>query len=938
LAEKAELSLLAMHQRCELKLVVWICLICVGAAFQAVWAQPVKAAPAVAFFYGKHPPMGELQAFDLVVVDPDHVPDPKAANMQRTRLVAYVALGEVQPTRSYAKHIPTDWILGENKIWGSLVIDQSRAEWPSFFAERVVAPLWDAGYRTVFLDTLDSYQLVAKTPEARARQEAGMVSVVKGLVARFPGIKLMFNRGFEILPATHALVEMVAVESLFQGFDAGKRNYIEVAPTDRDWLLGQIQQIRTTYGLPVVSIEYVPSANRELARSTAKRIEALGLTPWVATPDLATLGVGSIEVMPRRIAVIHSVMRDQTAFRDMEPLRFGAMPLNYLGYVPEYFDAKHLPDMNLQGQYAGVLLWLDSDPQGGDRSTLQAWLERQIADGIPLAILGTSSFATEGALGKKLGFDVGPYSPSDLPLQMTHKSPMFGFEREPPKRAMDFFALNHTLAQPLLVFQRANDRQIAAALTPWGGYVLASYDVVSLPGNFGDRWIVDPFTFFQQALRLPKVPVPDVTTESGRRMLMVHMDGDGFISRSELPGNPLAGEVVRDRVVKKYPLPMTMSVIEAELSPNGLYPTMSSYSENIAREIFRSPNVAIASHSYSHPFYWSKAGEEDPNGGYNLRLPGYRFDLEREIGGSVQYINSRLAPPGKSVSMFFWTGDCVPGQEALAITSATNVLNFNGGDTKATQSAPTMTQVEGLGIKRSTGYQVFAPNQNENVYTNNWLGPFYGYERVIETFEFTESPRRLKPMNIYFHTYITTKAAGMKSLDKVFAYAMDQETTPVYVADYARKVLDFQTLAVARTATGWRVRGAKDLRTIRIPAAMGVPDLQKSEEIAGFNAHQGEVYTHLSDDSAELVLTQTPTALAHLVSVNGRIEKFESSPRGGRWNIKANVPLKFTLADVQSCQVSVAGRPLKAKRRAGGLSFFEISDHVARPLEAICRG
>jgi hypothetical protein len=36
--------------------------------------------------------------------------------------------------------------------------------------------------------------------------------------------------------------------------------------------------------------------------------------------------------------------------------------------------------------------------------------------------------------------------------------------------------------------------------------------------------------------------------------------------------------------------------------------------------------------------------------------------------------------------------------------------------------------------------------------------------------------------------------------------------------------------------------------------------------------------------------------------------------------------------------VKVAGRLLKAVRQVGELSFFEIQDHVARPLEAICRG
>lgn len=904
----------------------------------AAWAAPAGNAPSIAFFYGAKPPWSELQAFDLVVVDPDHVPRPTLVDLPRTRLAAYVAVGEVQPSRDYAAKIPANWLVGENKDWGSRLIDQSRPEWPHFFAESVVSPLWDKGYRTFFLDTLDSYHLFARTPEKRAQQEAGMVAVIEAVSARYPGIKLIFNRGFEILPLTHQRVEMVVAESLFQGFDAGKGSYKLVSPADREWLTAQLRRVTEDYRLPVVAIDYVPPAERELARATATRIKDAGFTPWVATPDLASLGVGAVEVIPRRVAVIHSVLKNEYELRDIPALRFGSMPLQYLGFVPEYFDAMHLPEFSLSGRYAAVVLWLDAAPSKDEQNLLQTWLEKQLVEGVAIGVLGESSFLTEGELGRRFGFSAGGFSSSTDTVVVAHKDSMFGFERQPSPQASDFYPLTAKLAQPLLSLQRGSDIQMAAALTPWGGYVLSSHDVVTLPGNSGDRWVIDPFAFFKRALRLPDVPVPDVTTESGRRMLMVHMDGDGFISRSELPGNPLAGEVVRDRVVNKYLLPMTISVIEAELSPSGLYPGMSAYAENVAREIFRAPHVAIASHSYSHPFYWSKAGDIDPNGGYNLRLPGYQFDLDREIDGSIGYINSRLAPPGKNVSMFFWTGDCVPGADALAKTQAAGVFNMNGGDTAATRSAPTVTEVEGLGLQRGNAYQVFAPNQNENVYTNNWQGPFYGFERVIETYEFTESPRRLKPINIYFHTYLTTKAAGLKSLDKVFAYALSQETTPVYVSDYARKVLDFQSMAVARTDTGWRVRGAKALRTLRLPAIMGAPNLALSQAVAGFANQQGDVYAHLSDDSADLVLGGVATSAVRLVSANGRVEGFEPVPGGYRWQLNAYVPLKFTLANAQACQVRVGGRLLAAKRRVDGLSFFEIQDHVARPLEAICRG
>lgn len=891
----------------------------------------------MAFYYGANPPWDELQAFDIVVVDPGHVPDPKLPALSHTRLAAYVALGEVQPSRPYASSIPKAWLRGENKDWGSRLIDQSRPEWPRFFTDTIIAPLWNSGYRTFFLDTLDSYHLFAKSLEERAAQEAGMVATVNAVKQRYPQAKLIFNRGFEILERTHAHVEAVVAESLFQGYDAGKASYTTVPEADRAWLTGQLQRARDEFHLPVIAIDYVPSSRRELARETARRIMDLGFIPWVTTPDLTTLGVGAIEVMPRRVLVVHSPLQDEYELRTTGPVRLVATPLNFLGYVPEYVDPHHLPAHSLAGRYAGVVVWLTKDISASERQKLVTWLDRQAEEKVPFALINPTNSLLDSPLGKSLGLTFKYPPMTTAPIEITHQDALMGFERPPQPSPDDFFSLSISRGNPLLTLRQRSDLQVAAALMPWGGYVMAPYGIATLPGDSGERWVIDPFGFLRQALQLPNMPVPDVTTESGRRMFMVHMDGDGFISRSELPGNPIAGEVVRDRVVNRYPVPMTISVIEAELSPKGLYPGLSSMAEKVAQDIFRAPNVAIASHSFSHPFIWRKANASDVNEGYNLRLPGYRFDLQREIEGSIRYIEERLAPPDKKVDMFFWTGDCVPGSDALSWTRKLGVLNINGGDTVATRSKPTVTEVEGLGLPRKGGFQVFAPNQNENVYTNNWQGPFYGYERVIETFEFTEKPRRLKPINIYFHTYITTKRAGMQSLDKVFAYAMAQETTPVFVSDYARKVLDFQHLAVARTPGGWRVRGASHLRTLRLPVSMGFPDIQKSRAIAGYRAGQSDSYIHLGNDAAELMLNPADLVVPRLVSANARVESFERLADGFRWNLEGNVPLKFTLTHTDTCRVRAGGHDLVPTRRVANLSHYELKAHAARPLEAICR-
>lgn len=114
--------------------------------------------------------MAQLRAFDAVVVEPDHGFDPSRARTPATQWFAYVSVGEVAPGRRWYQALPKAWLAGSNAAWASRVIDQSQPQWPDFYVDHVIAPLWDKGYRGFFLDTLDSYQLVAKDAAARQRR------------------------------------------------------------------------------------------------------------------------------------------------------------------------------------------------------------------------------------------------------------------------------------------------------------------------------------------------------------------------------------------------------------------------------------------------------------------------------------------------------------------------------------------------------------------------------------------------------------------------------------------------------------------------------------------------------------------------------------------------------------------------------------------------
>jgi hypothetical protein len=292
----------------------WLQISCVAAAFallSVVCARPVFAAAAcardaqggvgsVAWFYGEHVPVEQLSRFDTVVVEADSGFDPRIATAATERdtsrctdWYAYVSVGEVTKDRGYFDAMPKRWLVGRNSAWASAVIDQSAPGWPQFFVEHVIAPLWARGYRGFFLDTLDSWQLIAKTDADRARQQAGLVDTIRALKARYPDAQLILNRGFEVLPEIHGEVAAVAFESLYGRWDPGTRRYGAVPADDRAWLLGQAHTIRERYRLPVISIDYCAPDDARCRREIAAQICAAGIEPYVTDGALRTVGVGA---------------------------------------------------------------------------------------------------------------------------------------------------------------------------------------------------------------------------------------------------------------------------------------------------------------------------------------------------------------------------------------------------------------------------------------------------------------------------------------------------------------------------------------------------------------------------------------------------------------------------------------------------------------------
>lgn len=907
------------------------CLCCV------ISAHAMAAIHSAAFFYGEHPPLDLLHAYDAVIVSPDANINPMTDSLPSSQLYAYVSVGEVDRSANYFKKIPATWLIGKNTAWQSQVINQTEPLWPPFFIEQIIKPLWDKGYRGFFFDTLDSYQLAVADPTKQAAQLASIRQLIQRVKKEYPDANIILNRGFELLPDIKDLIAGVAAESLYLGWDQAKKEYKPISNADTSYLLNQLNQVKKL-GIPAIVIDYAPPNMRADAYADAKRIQQLGFIPWVSDGLLNTVGVGAVTPIKRKLFVVYSKEDDTTLF---DPTAFvvQGLPMEHLGYVPDYHDIDQpLPNRMVTDFYAGIIVNAEAKNQT-TRHTLHQWLVDQIHRKIPIVFMDSFVFDTTQKNFAPFGIHLQKIDAyTNEQLKIAYKDPdIIGFELQPNINRYEVLPI--TVKNAIVSLQLINQdqqRHDMIAITPWGGYAIAPYTVVTLP-NSQSLWVLDPIKWVPRALHAEPFPIPDVTTENGRRLMIVHIDGDGFSTKAEWKNGQISAIELKNRILEHFRIPTSVSVITADIAPNGLYPNSSKEFIKIAKSIFSLPWVEVASHTFSHPFDWIKVTKYPKSGKYNLPVPGYIFSSEAEVTGSIDFINKNLVPPGKFCKILFWSGYAEADEKSLALTYKDHVYNYNGGDTNPTYSMPSMTRVGPFGRKLGPYFQVYAAISNEEFYTNSWLGPFYGFQRVIETLQLTESPYRLKPIDLYFHFYSVSKKASLDALYKAYHWALAQPVMNIFASEYVQKVLDFNQTSIARIENGWQIKNNGALREFRMPLSMGYPDLERSKNLVGFNQYQNEYYLHTGPlAESTIYFSKKPSSLVYLVSANGRVEKFNRTENGLVLRLRGYMPLTLELGNMEHCKVMQKGRLLSGVTKPNHVLALNLQVEDSDDLQISC--
>ena len=476
-------------------------------------------------------------------------------------------------------------------------------------------------------------------------------------------------------------------------------------------------------------------------------------------------------------------------------------------------------------------------------------------------------------------------------------------------------------------------RSILVATGPGGGLVLPNYALAAFRVGEDElqKWIINPFLFFAKAFAIERFPIPDITTIAGRRLYFSHVDGDGWNNISHIDGyrqkGVTAAQVMLEKLIEPYPdLPVTVGIVTGDCddSIGG-----DRKAIDIARKIFALPQVEVASHTHTHPFDWSyyknysRAAEEklislnatksdhasiyeralntltntasklssrERNRKYvaggALEMPRaylkHPFDLNQEILQSLRVAES-FAPPDKKARLLQWSGDTSPFEGAIRMVRQAGVLNINGGDTRFDAHQPSIRYVAPISRLVGKERQIYAVNSNENTYTDLWTRNFHGLSHLSETLKNTESPRRLKGFNLYYHSYSAERAASLQAVIGLLATARNGPYIPVSASHYAQIANDFFVARLEKISfLVWRVHNRGALQTFRFDDADDTTvDWRRSHGVIGQIHHGTSLYVALDSEVKDAIIalrkSDDDQATPHLIESRWQVRKVTRS-------------------------------------------------------------
>lgn len=274
------------------------CLFALVLAIAACTSEKPKTLPKVAAmdrwvaYYNDTLPASAFAEYDLVVFDREHHPDFSGllGQSKRPTILAYVSMGEVHGHEKALRAMLREEgaILGKNERWNSYIVDITHPIWHAHLLDELLPDVVAQGFDGVMLDTLDS----ALHAEGQDKAELYLTAVqlIREIRARYPQMRIMLNRGYEILPYVANSVDYALAESVYFSYDPATNVSTRQPSSATQPFVDILQQARANAPkLQVFTLDYWHAEDSSGIFRVYKEQRGRGFIPYVATPDLRQL-------------------------------------------------------------------------------------------------------------------------------------------------------------------------------------------------------------------------------------------------------------------------------------------------------------------------------------------------------------------------------------------------------------------------------------------------------------------------------------------------------------------------------------------------------------------------------------------------------------------------------------------------------------------------
>jgi len=614
---------------------------------------------------------------------------------------------------------------------------------------------------------------------------------------------------------------------------------------------------------------------------------------------------------------------------------------DYYGLISDYMDVntQSFPNDQKMKKYRAIITVFNSTQMKNGIAWLR-WLKHQCEKEKKLIVLGPLSGKDSSnqdeynkladAIYSHIGIQYkGMYSTHLGRLRFHYKDPdHVEFERPYPvfpQTYEQFLVLDPKLKVWLSIKRKdiKNSESATIITGPNGGFARYEDMFWMDPVSYKKKWYLNPFKFFEESLEIKNTPRPDPTTLNGMRVAFSHIDGDAFSGPSRINPKKTCAEIIRDEVLKKINYPITVSVIVAEISPEAIG---NKELVDIAKDIYSLPNIEPASHAFSHPYFWNENSTTKNRypSQYGIPVKGYTFSSEKEIVYSLNYITKNLSPPEKPCRVMLWTGACDPTEKDLKNCRNNNFLNMNGGDTVFDDANDSYTAVAPLYRKVGSTFQIHCGQANENILTNLWEGPYYGFREIIKTMKNTNQPKRLKPIDIYYHFYSGEYQSSLTALQNVYEWVLEQDVALVYSSQYIEMMQGFLKIKMFTNNQGhYLIKDYNHCLTVRFDHASSLPDLRQCKNVIGFSKQPQGLYVSLKPETNDAVIAfqsdiNASSQVPYIKYATGWVMNFQVKGNSINLNYKGFGKGKIVIAGLQNNQTYTVNQKQKIKTDSKG--------------------